>query len=63
MKQKQEEEMVTRYRGWVIRPKGKGVELAFKSFSENSPVESESLEQAKKDIDWIEAAGKKQGRT
>ena len=52
-----EDEMTTQYRGWVIRPKGKKVELAFKSFSINAPIECDSLEQAKKDIDWIEAKG------
>jgi hypothetical protein len=54
---------ITEYRGWVIRPKKGKFQVAFKNFS-NFPVMVDSIEQAKKDIDWIEdgkeyAEGKK----
>ena len=49
-----QKEDITRYRGWVIRPKKNGkFEVAYRSFS-NHPSEHDSIENAKKDIDWVE---------
>lgn len=49
-----DQDNITKYRGWVIRPKKNGkFEVAYRTFK-NHPTEHDSIESAKKDIDWIE---------